>query len=869
MKRVALALLMLLPAVGRAAAIDFTALPVGTRLATQIPNLTFAPGGIVVDTLSGHVVSFTDFSCEFCASTARISFTVLQRTVSVRVGLFPITVPVQRDIRLAAFDPAGTLVASTTATVVAGAGFSGTLTVATPTPRIAIVTLQAVNDPDLLATIGLHDLTFEDAPPSTAPDFLLEIPTGMSLLQGAAATDLPIAIHRFGGSTGPISFSITALTSGVTGMLTPNPAPTTTETLKLQATDAAHSVQVVTIIGTPTTPLAGGAPRSVTTIIESTPALTVQGSAAIDFGTCAVSAAHGTVVAKYLVVRDYRISGPLQVSLENVPSGVTGSVTPTTLTFSAGAIGQEVVVTLNTVAGPAVPIVSIGLHLSGPGVDLRFPILIFGTCPQQNKNFAIRGEFRVIDHFSDQPLVHAQVEFFRYRSDWYDDWVGSTFTDSDGRFTQDLFASIDGDYYARLRLANEDLNLEDADNSSVWSIDTPHQSNNSGLIDTGITTIIRDSGAGSPRAGTWQAFRKDIAAFRNLGALPFLPGGFLGVIDYRGHVVPLTFYDEVHWSHGYNSAGSTHEFGHVIRHSLDGDGNHWNLDNLQYLYGRDHDHCSQFGNANAGYAFNEGWADFWEDNTSCCPADVKNESIEGTVAHDLNTLSTCAGGKAGLVAVLARGQNIIHSDTEFRIQYARQFPNCPPPALDLGCVPGGGAGSPLHVDNALTAKTIESEIAGMGRALDALVARQKQATGVTAVLLRASVEEASLSLQRLRERIAMHETMQQHLEHGFEERFQRELLRTRRHAIRVRALREALKVPGAPRPEIERRLQLLETSRIDDPSLNEPFARLDFDEDTISNGSLSRQRLPLWAFFVILLLALVIAVVIWKRMRRP
>jgi hypothetical protein len=164
-------------------------------------------------------------------------------------------------------------------------------------------------------------------------------------------------------------------------------------------------------------------------------------------------------------------------------------------------------------------------------------------------------------------------------------------------------------------------------------------------------------------------------------------------------------------------------------------------------------------------------------------------------------------------------------------------------------------------------KTIDSDITGMERAINALIARRRMAKGVTAVLLRSSIEEASLSVQRLRERKVRHETMQQHLENGFEERFQRELLRARRHAIRVRALRDALNVPGAPRSEIERRLKLLETARIDDPSLNEPFAHLDFDEDTISRGSQPQPRgLPHW-FLLSVLLAIVVALVIWRRVR--
>ena len=147
---------------------DFTGLPVGTRLDDQLPGLRFLKygglvGGIVVDTPSGHVASFNDApGCEFCGSGARIAFSALQRSVSLHVGLLPITgVTVQQDLRLTGLDAGGMTVATAIANVTAGAGFDTTLDLITAEPRIATVVLEAVTDPALLATIAVRDITFE------------------------------------------------------------------------------------------------------------------------------------------------------------------------------------------------------------------------------------------------------------------------------------------------------------------------------------------------------------------------------------------------------------------------------------------------------------------------------------------------------------------------------------------------------------------------------------------------------------------------------------------------------------------------------------------------------------------------------------
>jgi len=90
---------------------------------------------------------------------------------------------------------------------------------------------------------------------------------------------------------------------------------------------------------------------------------------------------------------------------------------------------------------------------------------------------------------------------------------------------------------------------------------------------------------------------------------------------------------------------------------------------------------------NEGFAFNEGWAEYWSkepQHGNVCDKTPPIFSIEGVVAEDLNYLANCTGvDRKGMIAVLQRGRNIIHTDKEFREEFQKQFPNidltkCPP-----------------------------------------------------------------------------------------------------------------------------------------------------------------------------------------------
>ena len=827
---------------------DFTGLPVGTRLDDQLPGITFLKyggiiGGIVVDTPSGHVASFNDApGCEFCGSGARIAFSALQRSISLHVGLLPVTgVTVQQDLRLTGLDAGGMTVATAIANVTAGAGFDTTLDLAIAEPRIATVVLEAVNDPALLAAIAVRDITFEETTGGQA-DFFLTGPLGETLVQGGPAADIPVTIMRIGGSSGAIGFTFSQLPAGVTGSVDPNPSLGTGITLRLQA-DASSTpeTRLVVLTGTPA-PSAGPAPRSHAIVIATAPKLRIFGSADIDFAGCNPQGARGSVTRDYWVIRDPSVTGPITISLEGLPADVTGTVDPQTLSFPGGAIGERVTVNLSTIAGPTVPDTAATLHLVGSGIDLPFTVLVHGSCPQQNRNFVIRGQFGYLNANSVepgvgfQPLKGAQVEFFRYRSDWYDDKVGETYTDDQGLFTLDLYASIDGDYYARLRLFSPEVEVEDADNSSVWSIDTTHQSNSGGLIEVGTIQISRDGGEGTPRAAVWQGFRNAAREFPDKFG-EAVPGGFFKVQIWRGHLTPLTWYDEVHWAHGYRTGengnpyrATTHEFAHVFRDVLDGPESHWHGDDLLYVYGRGHGSCIApvTGSANAGFAFHEGWGEFWSNDTTCCPGDESNQDIEGTVAHDLENLAAKLPGnvsdqRKGMLQVLQRGPNLIHSDEEFRREYALQFPGIPLGNISDGCSGVENTHAYFELDPAWQRKNLVAAIEARQKAIATFKEQQRYSTGLRTFMLRAAIEETSVVIQRMNEQLAELDRggpPERYLKQAPFQRLRRAEFLSLRRAIQVRALRDACgAVPPEQRREIERRIRLLEESRIEDAAL--------------------------------------------------
>ena len=148
--------------------------------------------------------------------------------------------------------------------------------------------------------------------------------------------------------------------------------------------------------------------------------------------------------------------------------------------------------------------------------------------------------------------------------------------------------------------------------------------------------------------------------------------------------MPFSPYTDVWWPAGYSPTKdigtgprsvAQHEYAHTVRHALDGDQRHFFLDSGRFWYLRSHSGSSCKG-TNHGFAFNEGWAEFWADEVRPTPCPNPTDfSIERNVAFELKRLvRSCRDVDRGrMVAVLARNRGAIHSMSDF--------------SNALGCVP--------------------------------------------------------------------------------------------------------------------------------------------------------------------------------------
>jgi len=147
------------------------------------------------------------------------------------------------------------------------------------------------------------------------------------------------------------------------------------------------------------------------------------------------------------------------------------------------------------------------------------------------------------------------------------------------------------------------------------------------------------------------------------------PGGFLRVrtrVTFHGGTA-YTLYDAIKLPRKatVTTRLATHELAHVARHVLDGSASHFAADVVKYRYTRRHA-CDL--RTNRGYAFNEGWAEYWAGE--CVGRTVKpldDYKVEGNVATALRSLqSRCRTTDGKMVEVLARSPRNVHSFEDFR-----------------------------------------------------------------------------------------------------------------------------------------------------------------------------------------------------------
>lgn len=693
--------------------VSFEGLSVGTVVTTQMvtKGIEFLPQyGVLPEIISspaGNLAGLTQSgSNEFSASAGHGVLTHSQNVIRMHVGLIPGTIAVQANVRLTALDASGNVVSSVTRVLVAGNGFSTELAAGSWSPNIVAFIIEALDDPGHNARIGILDIGWSNLSGQDQADFILTGPMGVNVVAGGPPIDIPIVAHRMGGSTGDINFAASNVADKVSASFRRSSDGVT---VRLVAPiNASPSVHTSVITGSPSSLAVGPAARSFNLPISVVDGLTISGSSFVDIASCQISGgAYGVMVVPISVRRDATVTGPIILSLGTLPPEVKATITPGTLAFAGGALNESAMVNLTVTAGVAVNF-PLNIETTFGSQKQSVQIFVAGICPRTNKNFVIRGNFSCMSVYSHvTPLANARVEFFRYRWWGQDDLVGNTETDENGDYEQALWANIQGDYYARLRLDNRSVDVKDNWALSAWSIDSPHRNNSGPLIDLGSFTIQKDNGWGTPKCAIWQGARAAYVEFEKTTG--YEPPSAYSIIVWKGFLTPFSYLATTNWADNYPTGGfgarqndvalhdfqtSFHEFGHTLRHSYDGDWNHFVNDASLYTYAREHGHCSPGGpgyQANDGFAFNEGWAEYWSEDTAPCDNAPTNTGIEGTVAHDLAVLAQqCPqvyGGDAtpvadrparrreGMISVLRRGQNIIHSDGEFRHQFQLQFPS--------------------------------------------------------------------------------------------------------------------------------------------------------------------------------------------------
>jgi hypothetical protein len=188
--------------------------------------------------LCGPDEGFGGSDCEFVNGATSGRFTRSASSVTVFAGRFTADGNLEKA-QLRAYNSSGTLVATGPLTTIPlTPGFSTPVTVSSAGNDIARFELAFTETTGVL--VGIDDLTI-DFPAGSLPDVSLSGPINPTTVLQGTTTDVPIALTRINGSSGPVTFSATGLPSGVSAQFVPNPVPGAQEAtvMRLTASDTA------------------------------------------------------------------------------------------------------------------------------------------------------------------------------------------------------------------------------------------------------------------------------------------------------------------------------------------------------------------------------------------------------------------------------------------------------------------------------------------------------------------------------------------------------------------------------------------------------------------------------------------------------
>ncbi len=318
-------------------------------------------------------------------------------------------------------------------------------------------------------------------------------------------------------------------------------------------------------------------------------------------------------------------------------------------------------------------------------------------------DYTVRGKGRLV-LTSGAPVARVKCQLMDADPD--DDEVLATGrTDSDGRC--DLTGRAEDDMQIcdncdrpdpYLKFTLNDPHRVDVEDiwGWTWRLVTKHKDDKKGTIDFGN---IDFKGEGNRYLISFAAAEEAYDNFRRISGDTQVPGhdGVVGVTSPQPFSAGTCYTgtENIHVPSGETCSSSMpHEFGHRLRHAADGGADHFNLDLMWFRYLRSHNANLH---SNLGYAFNEGWAEYYAravQDPDRQLAYARNadyaggDETEGNVSHKLMRLSLSCGGfkpmwralKAGKGKSIPGGpagaQAGIHSYRQFETVFMHQNPKC-------------------------------------------------------------------------------------------------------------------------------------------------------------------------------------------------
>jgi hypothetical protein len=362
-------------------------------------------------------------------------------------------------------------------------------------------------------------------------------------------------------------------------------------------------------------------------------------------------------------------------------------------------------------------------------------LLALVSAAQAGQHTVYKGQWLCDDRGSVSPLQGMNVELWKRGWDWLPVEISGSqiahgFTDAAGRFAMTT-PTDDDNYFVRMALRDgHGVHLKDFWGINDWSIDTGQTHNDQPVRNYG-GLLLRTPGQ-SHKCAIWAGVHGANEDFRAQTGFEVATHGVEIDADAVTAGVPFTPGTTILWPGGfevgYGGPGDAtithHEFGHVIRHGFDGDFGHFLGDVVTYNYLQNHEPCNH---TNAGYAFNEGWAEYWAGDYGPAPDCGRpgDMETEGNVAAALTLLAhECAGDQRKImVENLRSNPGTIHSFAEFKSHLGCPIPLpvVVPPVLKVQTLPQKPFAAPIS--DAARAALMRGDALVLGKKIKGLTAK--------------------------------------------------------------------------------------------------------------------------------------------------